>query len=34
LGFVRTGSAKQTLKISDVWVDSVYFELQRGQGDL
>jgi len=34
LGFVQTGSAKQTLKIGDVWVDSVYFELQRGQGDL
>jgi [ribosomal protein S5]-alanine N-acetyltransferase len=34
LGFVEIGSARQTLKIGDARVDSVYFELRRGQGDL
>ena len=33
LGFVETGAAKGTLQIGNEWVDSVYFELRRDQGD-
>ncbi len=32
LGFVRTGEAKNTLRVGAKWVDSVYFRLERGLG--
>lgn len=31
LGFVRTGAAERTWKVGEVWVDSLYYELDRSR---
>ena len=34
LGFVKTGEARATLKVGDLWVDSVYLELKLSPSSL
>ena len=31
LGFVRTGSAKATIEVGGVWMDSLYYSLSRAR---